>query len=678
MRLLFFSVILTLLSNSSFGQNPSAIDFEQLIEQVLSFPDNDLQYEARYEALLLYFSNPLVINKASKEELRALYLLSEAQINSLIDYRKKFGPLLSLYELQAVPGLDIGTIYKLLPFITVVDNGLIADNTPLLKRILNEPNNYMLLRYERTLEQKKGYTEGEGHYKGSPDKLLARFRSSHTRDFSIGFTAEKDAGEAWGKGGSPGGADFYSFHFQLQNKGQLKNLVIGDYKIQFGQSLILAAGFSIGKGAETITTTRRSSLGIRPYTSVLETDFFRGAAATISLNKNFEITTFYSRLAQDASVKDDNTISAIKRTGLHRTPGERASKDQVKQQAVGGDLRYYRDDFEAGISFVADYFSNPIHKSNQPYRRFDFHGATHYNAAFSYNYIWQNFTAFGEAAAAQNGGMGALMGLMASLTSKLDASVVLRNYTRKFHSFHGNAFSEASGGNSNEKGWYWGIKFKPSRKYKLTAYFDRFVFPWLKFGIHSPSDGHELMLRANYQPTRSTNIYFQYRQESKAKNPGGQEYHQPIKSPANGVKRNYSFNFNHPLDKIISVRSRILFSTYKFMNSTTKGYAILQDFNIDINKFRLSTRFALFDTDDYENRQYAYERDVLYGFSIPQYSGRGSRQYLLLQYKASRKIDLWVRYARTHYRDRKKISSGLEEINGNIKTAIKVQARIRF
>src|SRR5205085_11810242 len=113
------------------------------------------------------------------------------------------GGLLSIYELQSIEGFDLITIYKLLPFVTVLDAGLHTDRRSFLERLSDEENNYLLVRYDRTLQAKKGYlpptikSNGEetSHYEGSPDKFLVRYRVAHTRDFSLGFTLEKDQGE---------------------------------------------------------------------------------------------------------------------------------------------------------------------------------------------------------------------------------------------------------------------------------------------------------------------------------------------------------------------------------------------------------------------------------------------------------------------------------------------------
>ena len=87
---------------------------------------------------------------------------------------------------------------------------------------------------------------------------------------------------------------------------------------------------------------------------------------------------------------------------------------------------------------------------------------------------------------------------------------------------------------------------------------------------------------------------------------------------------------------------------------------------------------AIFEADDFENRQYAYERNVLYAFSIPAYIGTGIRQYALLQYKMNQRFTFWLRYSRFIYNDRDSVGSGLEQSDGNTRSQMTFQTRIKL
>jgi hypothetical protein len=205
---------------------------------------DQVPYEDLYGTLLNYYQSPLNLNTATPEELRALPLLTEKQVAALLRHRQATGPLLSVYELQAVPDWDVRTIARVAPFVTVASASPNAVRGPLWQRIKQEENNAVLLRYERVLQRRKGYAPVDTfqgrptlRYLGSPDALALRYRVSHAHDFSLGFTAEKDAGEplAWRPGQNQFGPDFLSAHFVLYNQGKLKTLALGDYQLQFGQ-----------------------------------------------------------------------------------------------------------------------------------------------------------------------------------------------------------------------------------------------------------------------------------------------------------------------------------------------------------------------------------------------------------------------------------------------------------
>ena len=281
--LLTFTICLCFVFANTMAQDSfhKEFNFEKLVDDIFPLQDLDLNYEELYENLLQILANPIDLNRASDEQLRSLFILKESQIASLLAYREETGSLLSVYELQSIPNFDPVTLSRLIPFVTV-DNSA-SSGKSLLKRVGLEKNNYLILRYERTLEEKKGYKESidsASRYLGTPDKVYTRFRTARSGDFSFGFTLEKDAGETlnWAPSKKQYGPDYHSFHGQLLNKGRVQNIIIGDYQAQFGQGLTLGGGFGMGKGAETITAIRRSNLGFIPYASLNEFGFFRGAA----------------------------------------------------------------------------------------------------------------------------------------------------------------------------------------------------------------------------------------------------------------------------------------------------------------------------------------------------------------------------------------------------------------
>lgn len=658
-------------------------DLQVLIDEILAVQDEDLNYEELYENLAQLLSNPADLNLISAEQLRSLYVLSESQIQALINYRQEAGRFLSVYELQAIEGFNKDTFERLTHFVTVVDANA-GFNKSLLNRVLSEKNNYFILRYDRTLEEKKGYREDTSpgsRYAGSPDRVYARFRTSRPGDFSFGFTAEKDAGEVWrwNPNKKQYGADFLSFHGQVLNKGKIKNLIVGDFQAQFAQGLILGSAFGIGKNAEAVTTIRRANIGFMPYTSLYEAGYFRGAAISYSATKRITLHGMFSSRWRDGNAVQDSTfetgsISSLSFTGLHRTASELEKRSTLHEQNIAGVLNYRYKSLDAGVIIHQTLFNIPIVRKPTLYNQYYFQGSQNTNAGVFINYTYRNFSFFSEAAKTTGEGMGITTGIIGSLTSSLDVSLHIRKYDRDFQTFYSNALAESSTP-QNESGIYWGWKYQLNKKYSFSGYFDLFKFPWLRYRSYSPSQGSEWLLRFNYKPSKSVYLFVQAREESKVRNlPTDTNLYRT----AEGTKRNFWINVDYAVTSHLSFKTRAQFSSYQFGGHTTHGMVMLQDVTWSKGKFSVSGRYALFDTDDYDNRLYVYERDVWLAFSFPAYYGVGIRNYLLFQYTVSKKVDLWFRWAHVRYMDRDSIGSGSETIEGNRRNDLKLQARIRI
>ncbi|MEO9869675.1 ComEA family DNA-binding protein [Ekhidna sp.] len=699
----WFSIVLLSACFLVSAQNEE-IDLEVFAERLFQIQDEDVSYEDIYESLLLYYSNKLNVNTVEPEELASLYILNPAQLSNFFTYRDRFGNLLSIHELQAVPEMNLETIRLLLPFITVKESS--ADTRPILQRILTEDNNYFLLRYTRRLEEQLGYTpalpldttfiRGENNaiidtvtseptrYKGSPNKIYGRFRTSHRGDFSLGFTFEKDNGEQFSFDNGQNGFDFYSYHLLLENKFGFDKIMLGDFQLQVGQGLVFGAGFNAGKGAETVNTAKRNTLGIRPYTSVLEFGFFRGAGITKSFG-DFEFSVFYSKLKQDGNVQSDTTFSdfdefvnSIQNTGFHRTSRELATKNQVEEESIGVFIQYRpHRRFSFGLSGLNSHYSRPLQRKPNNYNQFEFKGDHNYITSAYLNYTWQNFSFFSETARSKSGGIGAVGGLVASLSRTIDIAMVLRNYDRDFHSFYGNSFSENSR-NINEKGTYWGLSITPNRRHKVNIYYDRFEFPWLRFRTEAPSVGQEWLARYSHFPSRQVTLYAQIRQQKRQVTLPSDN----LNILADQIKRNYIFNVDYELRPWLKLKTKVQSSTQNEGGEFTKGFAIIQDVNFKVWKLKFNTRMALFETDDFDNAQYVYESDVLYAFSIPAYNGSGIRTYAMVRYDPMRNISIWIRYAQTTFPGAAGITniigSSLDSSIGDTASEIKAMLRVKF
>ncbi len=650
---------------------------DRLADELLSTADGDASYEELYETLTHLLANPVDINRVSREQLMAILILTEPEINAFLLFRNTTGPFISALELQAIPGWSMATVKKLLPFVRVVNPASRLD-TRILQRMVSESNQYLVFRYERTLETQKGYresTDSSQRYAGLAGKYYLRLRVARSNDFSVGLTAEKDPGEpfSWSPSKHLYGFDYYSYHLQLIRKGFLENLILGDYQCQFGQGLQFGSAFGLGKTAQTITGIRRSNLGFLPYISANESFFLRGAAVTARLAKELKVHAFASVRQSDAVAGEGTGVTSMPQSGLHRTAAEQLSRERLPDRDIGLSLQYQTERVDAGIILHQKNLGTTFNPSSSPFNRFQFQGSGYRNAGGYFNVSVANVSFFSEVAKTLSHGWAVTAGVLGNLGRTLEMAWLYRKFDSDYYSSYSNAISEGSAP-ENEQGLYWGFRFTPTRRLVASGYLDVFQFPWLRYRLYRPSDGYEWLLRLDYSPSKTTRFFIQVREEVKERNAGSEG---PGYRVAEGRRTNFWLNGEFVVSPALTLKGRIQASRYLLAGQSTAGHAVVQELTWKRRKFSITARYALFDTDDYDNRQYVYEKDVWLATSLPAYEGSGLRTYVLVHYSISRHVDLWGRWSRTWYADRHEIGSGGDLIDGNARNDVKFQVRIR-
>lgn len=688
----FLAYIFVLLSFLGFSQDDKNTIIETRIEY-LGGENEDIDYTTLFDNLLFYYDHPLNLNKVNElDKLIEVYLLNEIQINELKLHIEKNGKLISLYELQALESFDLNTIKNLEPFVVVNKNFDATSAT--LSEITKYSKSEIYIRNIRELNDKKGYssiTQEEleenpnSRYLGDPNKLFARYRFKYQNKISLGISGEKDQGEEFFKGSQKKGFDFYSAHFYLKGFGKIKGLAIGDYHMQLGQGLTVWTGQAFGKSADG-AGIKRNAPGIKPYASVDENNFLRGAALSMGLGP-LEFTGFFSNKKIDANIQDtiDNTqeiiFSSFQTTGFHRTPNELIDKDAVGEIIGGGRFAYNGKTLKIGIQGVASQYDGVFERNLQTYNQFEFNSDKNLVLGADYNWVIKNFNFFGELARSQNGGIAYINGVLMALNPKFSISIAHRDYKKDFQNLLANALSEGSR-STNEQGLYMGFNATFNPRWILTGYYDKFKFPWLRNQVDQPNtEGFEMLTQLLYKPNRKTKMYIRFRQQNKPINDNAEVDVERIKKVVDQYQTNYRFNISYKVSDAFTLRNRVEYVTYERGNNPIeKGYLINQDiiYKPLSKPYSFSIRYALFETDSYNARIYAYENDVLYYFYIPAYYRTGSRFYITARYKYQKKFDFWIRYGIWSYRNEDVILSGLEEINGNSRSEIKLVARYLF
>ncbi|XOV68810.1 MAG: hypothetical protein ACFHU9_06430 [Fluviicola sp.] len=685
--------ILTFLLLSFHGL--SQLSKEEIIQQRIEFISEQLETENLdltdvVVQLEYYYDHPLNLNSATKEQLDELWLLSDIQINDLLLHRKLHGKFISIYELQSLQFWDMITIRMVLPFIRIDDR---LDQMHVgVKEAFKEGKFEAYFRYQTIVEDKAGYEDvpdsvldnSNQYYRGNPDRYYSRLRFSYRNNLSIGVTAEKDPGEEFFKGSQANtGFDFYSAHAFYQGGKYLRAVALGDYQVQIGQGLNLWSGYAFGKTAD-VTNVKRTARSLKPYTSVDETRFLRGAAFEVGVGK-FAWTNFASVKNVDATriadtlIEEQEFVSSINLTGFHRTNSEIARKDALTEMIYGSNLRYQTRNFSAGIAAVYQGYNVDFIRDTFAYNQFDFRGRNTMGLSADYSWVVKNFNFFGEVAhTTHSGAFANLHGVMASIDKHVSLALIYRNYDRAFQTFYNNGFSEASR-TQNEEGFYAGMKINFTRQFSLNAYADFFRFPWLRFQVDAPSTGHEFLLQPAYRVSRNLTIYGRFRQQLRQRN--SRDTDGTVTGIEDVLQRNYRIDFNYKLSDDFRLKSRIEYVTInRPSNKPEDGVILTQDilYKPKSSNLDISLRYALFDTDSYDTRIYTFENNALYVFAVPAYFYQGSRAYILLRYTFLRRFDIWARYGTSVFANRSSIGTGPEEIQGTTRSDVTVQLRVKL
>jgi predicted nucleotidyltransferase len=664
-------------------REPESKIINDLMERWIENTESTVDYTDLQEQLESVMKNKIDLNKADRFKLQQLFVLNEMDINAILQHRKVYGDFMSIYELQTIESIDERTLYYLTYFVKVGDD-LDQDHTPVFKRIQKGKHELFVL-HENDFQDRAGYSsklkeQGKSYYLGSPERYVLRYRFNYSNKLSFGYSGEKDMGEQFITNDK--GFDFNSVHLIIRDIGRWKAVAVGDYQVNFGQGLTFGTGLSARKSAYVLNV-RKSFQSIRPYRSLNENEFLRGAAATYSL-KHFALTVFGSnkkistnyQLINDTSETANGSFSSIQLTGLHRTETELNNKDNVKQTIFGGHLRYQTQWIELGFTAVKAQYDRAFLSGTKPYQLYSFSGTELMDMGVDYGFQIRNTNIFGECSHSGNGGLAGILGLNTALHQNLDLVMVYRNYGKNYQVIFNNPFAENSDG-KNEEGLYTGISFKLAKRWQLNVYYDWYRSPWLRYLTDAPSRGLDYLAEVQYNPNKRAQFYIRYRNETKNKNQSDNTT--PTDYTSISQRQQYRFNAQYTITEKWVTKSRLEMIRYQNEESGQQnGILLFQDLSYVTSNKKLSftMRMAIFSVDDYNARVYATEQDVLYQYAVPLYQNSGIRYYGVCHIRLSKKIDCWFKYSQTQYSNVQSISTGLERIDGNKLSDLRIQVRL--
>ena len=633
---------------------------------------NSLNWENELEELSNRLQEPVNLNSATREQLEQFPFLSDIQIEHLLAYIYIHGQMETIYELQLVEELDRQTIQYLLPFVCIkaINNEPAFRWKTMLKDAGRYGKNEVLTRLDIPFYKRKGY---EHTYLGPSVYNSVKYTFRYRDQLYAGGVAEKDAGEPFAALHNSYGYDYYSFYLLLQNCGRLKSLAVGNYRLSFGQGLVMSTDYLMGKTIYASSFNNRST-GIKRHSSTDEYNYFRGVATTVALTKRLSVSAFYSHRNMDGVVTDGE-ITSVYKTGLHRSRKEADKKNLLTSQLTGGNVSYQQNHIRLGITGVYYVFNRPYEPELTGYSKYNIHGNHFYNLGIDYAYRWRRFSFQGETAIGKQG-WASLNRLQYSPVQDIQFMLIHRFYSYDYWAMYAHSFGEGSTV-QNEQGYYVGLETTPFSHWSFFVSFDLFSFPWKKYRINKPSRGTDGLIQATFTPRTNLSMYLKYRYKQKERDLTGSKgtltlpiFHHQLR-----------YRLNYSLNDVFSSRTTLDYNHFHSQDrAATKGYQVTQMISSQLPWTRLfaDVQGSYFCTDDYDSRVYVSEKGLLYTFYTPSFQGRGFRCAVRLRYELNKHWLFITKFGETIYLNRNEIGSGNDLIYGNKKADIQMQLRIKF
>ena len=385
----------------------------------------------------------------------------------------------------------------------------------------------------------------------------------------------------------------YGGFIELRDMGPMKRIVAGNYQAHFGYGLVIGSPFKRGKTAY-IQSTVTTDEGLKKFGSVGDSyNYFHGVGATAKVSSWADVSAFYSLRE---GKEEWNHVVGVNATG-----------------------RWNR--LKVGITTVENIHQptpDPSLKGNE---------LVSTQAVMGVNARWNQgkVDIWGELATSQGNqwGIGGIAGIRYTPISDINLLAIYRYYSPEFDNVYANSLCSWSR-MKDEHGGYLGVEYNRLKNWQLLAFGD----VW--------KSGFETMAQADFIPQKDYRMHTRFRVKRKDE------------------KDTYSLRWNMVYEfgqwKMKTQADGNLVQTN---NALTYGWSLLQDVEYRFSQVPivLQLRAQAFDAQEWNNRVYIYENDVLYAYAIPFVYGLGGRFWLNARYKINDIFSLYLRVSETIYQN---------------------------
>jgi hypothetical protein len=249
-----------------------------------------------------------------------------------------------------------------------------------------------------------------------------------------------------------------------------------------------------------------------------------------------------------------------------------------------------------------------------------------------------------------------------------------RHLGLEYKALMNNPFSNA--GQPGESGLFLSIQGELSARWSVSAFVDHYQYHWLTYRTDAPWWGRDWMIQPVWMPQWGTKVYFRYRFTEGQENEPGTSGGVPQITP----RRNHSWRIHvaGSINEQWGYATRAEYTLFQNPTGNTQGWMIFQDLQWKRGRWQVAGRLALVQSASFNNRMFAYERDVPLLFSVPAYFGEGIRTVLTAGYRINQRVTMGFRLARWSKPGVEEQGSGADATSGIHRTELRGQIMIQW
>lgn len=575
-------------------------------------------------------ARPVMLNSGTEEVISRLFFLTWYQQQSLTDYIRRMGSIVSVNEIAYLPGFDRELARLMEPFITLSEGSSKEDSS-----------------YSRT-RVAAGYIFSQSYVAddlpGPPWKAYLRGETGNKR-VRAGFTSEKDQGEPLLYNSFM--PDYLSGYISFNTGGYISNITAGDFRVRFGQGLTSWTGYQAGVSSLSPLQIKGKA-SISPYGSTNENNFFRGVGITAG-KENHTILAYLSVNRIDASVEQDEHtgeefIRSFYSAGLHNSETTLEKRDRVTSSSAGISYSVNGRRLRTGLSATASHFSLPVTGTGESYDLYDFSGTTNIAIAADHSLSLNKTILYGEAAWNPGGGFAIIQGAGFIPAPGSSLNIMYTNIMKGYNSFNGMAAGRETVNNFREMVTL-SFSFEPAPYFTLATGLVRRRDNWFGQWGSPPLAITRYESELRYNPSDMTAISVSLRTRELTKSTSVERGVRAVaESRYTNMRINLSLKPAVPLT--LHTRAEFIWSG----RGDGRGYLLLQGvkYTLPTLPVTIIPRISVWSTTGYDTRIYAWEDDLLYSNTITPFYNSGYRSYILVSAGESSKVIVRFRAGFTH------------------------------